>query len=801
MLSPALRRAHGQLQSHRQWLTAFASEGCQSNAIRTIGSRIPSGLWRQSSRSISATACVSSIRSNFYWRSRKQYELNKNQPQAYKRPEAADVDDEFIEFNNDFREAINDVDFNTVIKLFPEARERQVLTGTLLWRTVQCVHEGLRRVKRNREDDGRRETIEDLIAFAEQLANAVRKGDLEPDRRAHLHLLAIFKEGGAQAQGIAFWEWLEEQDERYVGLDVYGGAIELLSVYGTPLRELEQMYGRALQRFPASFNAYHLSPEAVVPDRDQAIEIKGISMMLLQGILTARLLRGESQKAYLALDTALRLYPTLTPSRIFAMFIEERPLNEAYTVFALACRAGVVLPFDTARKLLTALRSSADMSSPDSHITALRQMLSVVYMYLGAGGSLTSNVVNEIIIAFTQTLRLDGVAGLDGMQKKVLVSTTLDAIRKTLEIFARYGTKPGLSAFNSIIVNLGGHGQSRKIITVALRDAQALSLRPNHVTRRSIVVAAGMLGDKDYVAQAWQDLVYNLELQSKKAELPDYNILMKAAKASGAVDFAEQVLEPAMKYIPQEVTQSMRDRLHNPVEEDQSSKNALDVSSLLEQMKQLSADLAVVDDRTVDRPIAQNFAEQHLPMTIPLLPLQHSGSEQEQKALYDELTTEQPAVNTPEPAGLAMDALSTPEDSSTDSEAKSDIARLGTSANTDSENDSPDPLPPPAPPASSTGLTFGSLRYENWKTINYLLALADHNDNAYNAAVDQAINAGIAPPKREAVLRGTALPEEPYFGLSDMATLDGEREDKGYDAQLRKPRQEILRLRGRTATK
>ncbi|KAK0841516.1 hypothetical protein LTS02_016818 [Friedmanniomyces endolithicus] len=774
MFFPALRRAHGQLQGHRRWLSTFVSSGRISNqglhqhATNITRHTCDNSVWQWNARQFSATAGAASKGSTLLWLKRKQQQKNRLRV-------AAPIEDADQEFVNDFQQAISDVDVKQVIKLFP-----------LLWRTVQCMHEGLRRHARSGEDETRREAIEEIVGFTERMCNTIRKGELEPDRRGHLRLIAIFKESGAHAQGIAFWQWLEEQDEQYVGLDVYGSAIELLAASGTPLPDLEKLYERALQRFPESFNAYHLSPDAVVPDRDQATEIKGISMTLLQGILTARLLRGESRRAYLALDTALRLYPALTPPRFFALFIKERPLAEAYTVFALACRAGVVLPLDTARQLLTALRNSADTRSHESHVAALRQMLSAVYMYVGGGGSITSNVVNEMVIAITQTLRLELVAGLDAEQKKQLVSATLDVIRKMLETFAHYGAGPGISAFNSILVNLGGYGHSQQTIKVALRDAQALGLHANHVTRRSILTAAGMLGNKDQVIQAWQDLASTLRQQDKRPDVTDHNLLVKAARTSGCVGFAQEACQAAIGHLPEHMLQSAIDRLHDRVEENGASGrvDVAQVSSLMSMMEQLRKDLDVLGERTLDHSATQDLAEQRLPMIITSPAAHQTLPEHEQRALYDELTTEQaPAKPATRPAERA-DALS---ETPTSDVATADALTAHAS-------------PTKSPAVSTTGIPLGTLRYENWKTINYLLALAEQHDNAYNLAVDQAISAGRAPAPRDKVLRDASKRDEAYYGLSDMGRQMVVDEKTGTTVeQTEEGRSEVLRLRGRLA--
>ncbi|KAK4545149.1 hypothetical protein LTR36_003700 [Oleoguttula mirabilis] len=668
-----------------------------------------------------------------------------------------------LNLEQELGQAITDVDIKAVISIFGQITDYGRLDRVVTWRICQSLHESLRREKRQNTVQVRRENVEEMVAFAELLVKRIKKGELAPDHRAHVHLLAFFKESGALDAGVTFWQWLELQDESFVNNDVYGSAIELLAVNGAPLVELEEMYQNALERFPGHFNAYHLAPNAILANRDERTIIKGIPTVLLQGIMTARLLRGASRDAYLALDTTARLYPTLIPGRFFGLFIDERPLAEAYTIFAMACRAGIVLPYEHARKLLTAVRTGSEPTSSLARIARLRQMLSVAYMYVGEGGFVTTNLVSELVIALTQVLRLHGVASLESKDRKQIVDGVMDIIRKMLEFFLRYGGKPGLSAFNSIITNLAGFGRSKHIIGIALRDAHALGLEPNHVTRRSILTAAGNIGDAHLVATAWNELVVGKAKSGQNPDATDYHILVKAAKSCGANEFAQEACVAAVDQLTETERESIYERLYSTYDEQAASTTvALDASALLEGLETLRADLAVIEERTKDGAGVQDFNEQTLPMMLLPLPDEQRLPEIEVRKLYDEVTTEQQPAASEQPQPSVAQGVDD------------------------------------RPSISETSIPLGTLRYENWKTINYLLALAENHDKAYDKAVDEAIAAGVAPPPREKVLKATAGHDPVSIGLSDVAygPVSASSDEDVDDEQIRKARGEILRLRG-----
>jgi len=733
MLALSLRRTRGELHAHRSWLNTFFAEARITNALFAYDRAAPRQDLRQTRRYADTTP--KHIRKRLI----RERIVQKEQ---------AELQVEEIRIIEGLRQAIQNINVTAIVKIFKNIPSYSILDHNTLFSIVQCLHEALRRAKRTEQVE-RLARIEEIIRFAEQLVSLIQDGRLTPGRRAHLHLLCIFKEAGSLDSGIKFWNWLEKQDDSYVGDDVYGAAIELLATSGAPLAEMEALYERALKRFPGAFNAYHLSPNAILQDRDHSANINGISMILLQGILTARLLCGDSKNAYMALDTALRLYPTITPGRIFSLFIHERPLAEAYSVFAIACRAGNPPPFHAVRKLLAGFRASSDLRSASQHVTALRQMLSIVYMYAGAGGHLTSNLLNETVIAVTQIPRLHGVAALDAKDKKRIVAAVMEAIQRFLKICARYGAHPTISAFNSAITNLAGFGQSKQLIEVVLNDITRLRLQPNHVTRRSILTAAGHLRDEDLVVKSWHGLVQSRRDSHEEPDLSDYHVLVSAAKSCGAVEFAQNECER----LPEDQQGDLLDRLHSSVQQDaEASSPAIDVTSLLEKVNKLQADLQAFDERTEDKVLLHEFGAQILPLRIVEQPHGILMPEEELHALYEEVTAARPAQRSPDQPITAE--------------------------------------------RSRTNIAFGTLRYENWKMINYLLALAEKHDDLYNRAVEQAIARKVAPPSREVALKAERLEDQDWQGLSGLQKFQLDGSEAVHGEKVAMARKQILRLRG-----
>lgn len=780
MLTFRLRRVQIELQSHRNWLKTFHAGSIDvpgrieaaSPSSRSFSSSHGFGYRHGQTQDAAAAPAPEPNRYLSAAKQRKQERKTNRQfgrSQSHSKERTVNLD--ALATRSVLFEAVGSTDITGVISAYRQLPDKKPLSSDDFYKVAQCAHQALRLENQKPPYTKRREDTEQIVAFAELLARDIGRGDLVPSTAAHVHLMGLFKESGTKDAGIKFWNWLQTQDwsDEHVSAEVYAVAIDFLAVNGYPLEDIEDLYQRALIRFPGSFNAYHMSPEAIVPDRERAITVTGIPMSLLQSIMLARLLRGESQKAYLGLDTALRLFPTAVPQRALRTFLDERPISESYTVFAMVYRAGMHLPGLPFKTFLSKLRTTADSKSVASHFCSVRAMLSILYLHVGSSGSLVSNTVGELVIAMTQILRLPGIDTMEKKQRAQVVDSVLATVRKTWEVFARYGVVPNMPSFNSVIANVAGYGRLKSVVGIVLADMKALGMEPNDITRRSIMTVGGVIHDKEFVMKAWKSIVDARAAKNQRPDLIDLNVFIKAARLSDMSDFASKEAEKYRFYLPPRDQSSVDYYLTRSLDQPTSTPEAEgQAEDIVEGIAKLRADLEVLDERTRDKPNVQDFSNQTLPTTLIKAPEVLAIDDQEMRKIYDELTTESVASK----AEISEEETSEPESTP---EVKGDTAPL---------------------PVSSTNLSFGSLRYESWKCVNYLLWLSEKHDAEYADAVDAAIAAGTKPPAREMGLSKDERRNLGSFGLSDAADSSVAKSDA---ASVEAARKEILRLRGRVA--
>ena len=342
--------------------------------------------------------------------------------------------------------------------------------------------------------------------------------------------------------------------------------------------------------------------------------------------------------------------------------------------------------------------------------------------------------------------------------KQEIVTATLNAVRQTIDVLSRFGGRPGLSAFNSIITNLGGWGKSKNVITTVLTDLQAMDLEPNNITRRSVLTAAGLVQDAGLIEASWEGLVTGRAARGEQLDSTDWYILIKACNGSEATQtFAREVLKGAnmeekRKAELDESIGSMQPRSEKPVGESEEAE----LSDVVEGLKLLTADITALDERTQTGDI-KNLSGRHLPMTLTPTPALLNTSDETMKSIYDSLTRDPSAA----PDALTSSIAST--EGSTTSAASI--------------------------PLSPTSIPLDEMRYENWKSLNYLLSRAEENDRAYATIVDAAIAQGIAPPGRSGakiVLSGRGISDD-EAEMAEQGPVEGIAEDV---------KKEILRLRG-----
>ncbi|RPB29069.1 hypothetical protein L211DRAFT_758759, partial [Terfezia boudieri ATCC MYA-4762] len=361
-----------------------------------------------------------------------------------------------------------------------------------------------------------------ILPHLKTLIADLQSGSIPGHPLASVHILSCLKDMSHLPLAFRFWDWLKQQSTDHTDARVYGAIIEVLATAGEPLPVLENLYDEAFQRYS---NNKNISPTL-------ARETGATHIMLLQGIITARIYNGEWRSAYEAFDLILRLYPTATPTRVYELFIYDRPPAEAFTVFLLACRAGTPLK----PGVLTALLNDLWNYTRDP-----AAMVRGCWAYAGAGGMLSKEHLNSLIKGILLSWphpppsppqprqRLEGGSEVDVPPQKKLPQTTttttttspptssssstsssfmtlLLSIRALITAFRQQKIHIDSSTFNTII-SCGGKLSRGDLVLGGLRDMLKLNIRPTDVTFRNLVIVSANLQDPVQLKESWDMLV------------------------------------------------------------------------------------------------------------------------------------------------------------------------------------------------------------------------------------------------------------------------------------------------------
>jgi len=466
--------------------------------------------------------------------------------------ERPDVQSPLLPLLKQLDEACELRDARKIMELYPALLEAGVLYDSRhnVHRIAQALHVRLRYTV----DDADRA---DLLAFADQVAADLRNGAIAPFHMAYVHLLGMYKDSQCYEKGRKLWLWLMDQNEDHVSAAVYGAAIELMA-YGRilGLSDLERLYAEALRRFPGTFAAYHLSPDAVVPDRCQPTLIPGIPMILLQGILTARLLARDWKNAYLALHTALRLYPDAVPPRFFELFMSERPLAEGYAAYMLACRAGVIMRPTHVTALFTKIRAAiGSMRSMADRMLLIRAIVNALYATVEAGGELEGIYVAILIQSMTQLLP-DGIPHRhvtpdEAELRDAIVATVHDIVSG----LAQAGMEPQVHLFGALFA-MSGKLHVPDLLTTTLQSVKTAGLENKTIAIREAITAAGFLGNTAVIEYFWGSIAKDAKKSGIRAE--NWIALTKACQRAGHQGYWEQQVSMLGFTLPND---GMEDRL------------------------------------------------------------------------------------------------------------------------------------------------------------------------------------------------------------------------------------------------
>jgi hypothetical protein len=576
-----------------------------------------------------------------------------------------------------------------MMELYPSLLAANILNSYDTRRITQALHV---RIRNARQEQAR----SDLFPFVQQVVTDIRSGALEPHNYAFVHLFGICKDCKRFDEGHALWQWLVQQDERHVSQAAYGAAIELMA-YGGIMRlpDLEKLYVDGLKRFPGTFAEYHLAPDAIVPDRTQLTTVKGIPTILLQGILSARILNRDWKKAYLALDTALRLYPTQTPSRYFELFMTERPISEAYTAFMVASRSGVTMRPTHVTALITKMRAAMGASqSMADRLLLVRAIANAIYAYLEAGGQLESIHVGSLIHTFEQLLP-EPIAGEDYVGEAAeMRNIIVVAAHEILSGLIQAGMSPQVHPFEALI-SVSGKLRVPSLLSTTLDDVKTAGTELGPIGTRSAITSAGLLKNKELIEQFWSQVVSAAEANSAQISFEDWITFTKACRRADHADyFRSQLLK-----LPHAINSRTESHLvyqidmpepaptgHDSYQYMSLDELTSDLDALTAQMKNIEA--VVMSGQPLDLSATPFYM--HLDPSHPSL-----GTDKDLRTVYNELTI-----------------------------------------------DPHQPPPDSIPVSSPTGIPLDDLRFMNWVSVLEMMDLASSYESKLQIALDAAIKAG-----------------------------------------------------------
>lgn len=522
---------------------------------------------------------------------------------------------------------------------------------------------------------------------------------------------------------------------------VYGAAIEALAYASEPLADLETLYDRALIRFPGNFASYHLSPEAVVPDRGQPAFSKNVPISLLQGIFTARLLNGDWRNAYLALDVVLRLLPDRVPKRFFDVIISQRPFAEAVLAYQLGSLVKVLSTERSSLILLGRAAAAAERVSSRQRANIAMDAIGILEAEIHSGRPLLSSQVSQVIKILTTMAWDPKLWDTDATRQRNY--DIAECGSRLVKLCSPY-MPGGLGSTLNSMLQLAGKANHKELLVEICEMIEELDTW-NQITHRALVTSIGAGGDVDGLKNAWNLLVQCAEQESRELSERDWLCLARAVQCIDspvAVTYAtEQLalhnLSPEFQTRFQEICKSQPSR----------AKEMWDPTNRLvvHEMNVLTKILDKLETRTKDPNTTDVYRLfTHFWKGTNTL---SCGS----TTLSNESIAAVPANN----AQIIYNELTV------------------------------DPLQPPPPPPqtepqlSKAGLPFDTLRFIHWNSVNGLLLLAEGFEKAKKAAVEEAIGGGMP---LEFDQDGESL--KLYDDLSFPATLE--------EYRLR-----ILELRGR----
>ena len=417
----------------------------------------------------------------------------------------------------------------------------------------------------------------------------------------------------------------------------------------------------------------------------------------------------------------------------------------------------------------------------------LRAMIMISYAHTASGAPLHNKSLTELVVGITSLLKDDAYTKMSSEQLRPITNAISDLLSDLFGVWASHGSHPATASFNSMIANLAGRGRRRDVIDHALEAMDHYNLKPNTVTFRSILAAAGDMSDPEGIRSAWTDLVANRIEKGAALELVDWQNLLNATRRINDPEYLRQQLSNFEHIVSPYILERMNNNLKSenfsrqlPPNKTPSSNDLETVAKTMKILELIKQDIAYMSENAH---VGRNFYAEPLPLHLLNRSSVYTNVPEEYiRTMYNEMTTDSSAI---------LDILPP-----SPSEPKPDVEAEAEPEKEAKEQEQ-------ASPVSPTGYPLDELRYQNWRAVNELLFDAKQYDKEYMDAVDEAIKRSVPPPSRNTELSHAPKLDE-FVGLSDLATSSTNTTQSDvagaeHKITLAEFREKIFELRGRKA--
>ncbi|PWW79636.1 hypothetical protein C7212DRAFT_362067 [Tuber magnatum] len=502
----------------------------------------------------------------------------------------------------------------------------------------------------------------DLIDAAHTTIRDIQAGLLPSHYSANGYLIGVLRILGTLEDLVRYWNWLVDYGGESCTVHTFGIMIEALTYRGAKLSIMEGMYKEAVKRFYAPG----------CPPR---------SRMLMQGILSARLLNGNWRGAYELYDHYLRVHPQSRSRR----YIEEllmfvRPPNEAAIVAIICCRVGV----PPASGLMRIILHGIWINYRD-----VRSMLHLATAYTGAKGEVNGSLILRLIVSIMSSV-CDGP--LITLGKRYQEGYRF--ISRQMERITRVALSRGLLFAPSKwapLIYVAGDIRRRDMLEAVLGVMRGMKIEFTKDHLMAMGYSYSLIGDLNMVVKTWKTL------RERFPKYTDTKHFMRSLAACG-LGWQDAVKLRDSKMSSSDILKATDNAFSNPTQNPPPppSNNTRLTSPLPDNPK-----ISLEEMREDIQKALAKF----------LVVLQNYGEPYEFSADPDFSTIPSKLPADSSPPAVPREELES---------YYSTLAVLGTTKLGQVDE--------------STGYTAEHLHFENWRSINQALAVAEENEEREKSA-------------------------------------------------------------------